>query len=356
MRFSSYVRMLARNHFQINPQRFPMTFLVGGCSVINSTLALVQKLACEQKINNTELKPPVFVVGHWRSGTTLLHELLSLDDRFCYPTTFQCFVPHHFMVSQWYLKPFIQLLLPRKRPMDNMLWGSDSPQEDEFALVSMGAPTTYYQFAFCNQPAMGRELLNLESATELQKQELRDALTYFYKAISNKNDKQLVLKSPPHTGRIGYLAKWFPGAKFIHITRHPYKIFPSTVHLWKSLSQSQGFQLPRKFDQRVSQSVMDCFERMYQGFFTQFDEVSPENIIEVKFEQLIENPFNEIWRIYDAFGFEGYEELQPKIEGYLASRKDYRPNKMVLSNLEKAEIDRRWSNYIQRYDYEMVPV
>ncbi len=351
MRLGDYSKLLWRNGFRVNIQRYPMMFLVGGCSVANTGLSLMQRLVWERRIRETELQPPIFVVGHWRSGTTLLHELLSLDDRFCYPTTFQCFVPHHFCVSNWFLKPLANWLLPSKRPMDNMPAGADYPQEDEFALVSLGAPTPYYHFAFCNQPPSDLELLNLDEADKTQQQQMRDALTYFYQAITLGEERRLVLKSPPHTGRIRHLAEWFPGAKFIHITRHPYKIFPSTVHLWRSLFAVQSFQLPGRSNDAITQYVWDCFEKMYDGYFTQLDQIPADDLVEVRFEELIEDPTSQMSRIYDTLDLGQFDNVHQKIDRYWQERKGYQPNETVVGPEIRREIDERWSRYLERYDY-----
>ena len=49
------------------------------------------------------------MIGHWRSGTTLLHELLVLDPRHTFPDTYACFAPNHFLVSGWWMKPCLQI-------------------------------------------------------------------------------------------------------------------------------------------------------------------------------------------------------------------------------------------------------
>jgi hypothetical protein len=43
---------------------------------------------------------PVFVLGFWRSGTTLLDELLCCDPRFGFPSTYACLNPAHFLLSE----------------------------------------------------------------------------------------------------------------------------------------------------------------------------------------------------------------------------------------------------------------
>ena len=57
---------------------------------LNSALALLQRLLFGRKLAAAEFHgPPVFIVGHWRSGTTLLHELMVRDDRLSSPSTYQ---------------------------------------------------------------------------------------------------------------------------------------------------------------------------------------------------------------------------------------------------------------------------
>eukprot|EP01043_Picozoa_sp_COSAG02_P105265 COSAG02_NODE_41266_length_396_cov_0.952862_1_plen_92_part_01 len=89
-----------------------------------------------------------------------MHELMSMDSRLAFPTNFDAFIPNHFLASRFFFYPFLKLLMPRQRPMDNMSMGVGSPQEDDFALCAYGAPTPYRRIAFPNQPS--REHLNLK--------------------------------------------------------------------------------------------------------------------------------------------------------------------------------------------------
>jgi len=65
-----------------------------------SALGTIQARTYRHALKQLELRPPLFLVGHWRSGTTLLHELLCLDARYTYPTTHACMNPHHFVLSE----------------------------------------------------------------------------------------------------------------------------------------------------------------------------------------------------------------------------------------------------------------
>ena len=90
------------------------------------------------------------------------------------------------------------------------------------------------------------------------------ALLWFLKCVTLQNPKRIVLKSPPHTCRIRTLLEMFPKAKFVHIVRDPYVIFPSTVNLWKRLYRDQGLQVPTY--EGLDEHVFTTFTRMYETF------------------------------------------------------------------------------------------
>ncbi len=353
MRLTDYVGLLAKSGFRIHPARIPMALLVGGCTVASSGLSATQGIFMNRRIENTELTaPPIFVIGHWRSGTTLLHELLCRDEQFAWPSTFECFVPTFHNLTKPFLRPLIRLLLPGTRPMDAMPAGPDLPQEDEFALVGMGAPTPYYRIAFFNEAPRFTEMLNLNRASAAEIQQLQDALIWFYKSITCQKPKQLVLKSPTHTGRLGHLARWFPNAKFVHITRHPHKVFPSTMHLWKSLASVQSYQLPRRDDRALIQQVNHWYQEMYTGYFEQVQDIPAENIVQIRFEDLVKNPVSEIESIYSRLDLQGFDRARPQLEAFWSQRKSHRSNKTALTADMREMINDVWSEYFKAFGYQ----
>ncbi|MCH5376649.1 MAG: glutamate synthase-related protein [Planctomycetes bacterium] len=139
-----------------------MACIITGCSAFNSTLHAVQRLRYGKRLREVQVdRPPVFIIGHWRSGTTLLHELLVRDPQFAYPNTYECFAPSHFLVSEWIIPRLVGFLLPKRRPMDNMGAGFGYPQEDEFAICIMGAPSPYSRLAFPNHKPEYLEFLDM---------------------------------------------------------------------------------------------------------------------------------------------------------------------------------------------------
>jgi hypothetical protein len=353
LRISDWFSLCARHGFRIHPFRWPMAAIITSITPFNSSAALLQKIWFGNYIDRTRIEtPPVFVVGHWRSGTTLLHELLSNDSRFATPNTYQCMAPHHTYVTEWLIGKYMGWLVPKQRPMDNMAAGFDRPQEDEFALLALGAPTPYARMAFPNDKPDYSETLNLDETAPADVERFQQALTYFMKLITlQTKHKQLLLKSPPHTGRIGHFARWYPGAKFIHIARHPFSLFLSTMRLWESLDDVQGLQVANHKHDR--EYVFDCFERMYRGYEKQRNEIPPGDLYELKYEDLVKDPVGECEKIYSHLKLGNFETVREKIVKHMEGQKDFKKNKHPAMDAEtEAEIRRRWAGYFERFGYE----
>lgn len=354
MRLGDFWGLLRDHQFAVGWQRWPMLGLVSGCSVSNSVLSALQQWRFGKRIASQPIEPaPVFVVGHWRSGTTLLHELMALDDRFGYPTTLECFLPHHFLVSEPLFRPVLQLLLPTKRPMDNMPAGVDLPQEDEFALVAMGAPSPYQRIAFPNRPARFTELLNMEQVDPAVEAAFAANLTRFLQSLMLKKNKRLILKSPTHTGRIAWLARQFPGSRFVHIARNPVEVFLSTKRLWRRLDEVQGFQVPRYSDDELAEWVHRDYQIMYQGYLKARRELDADQLVEVQFEQLTADAPAVIRQIYQQLQLGDSRAIEQAVTSNMAQRTAYRAADYHYPQETIQEVMRRWSQYALTFGYDL---
>ena len=348
MRSRDWWRLVSRHRFDIHPTRWGMFCAVTGCTLVNSSLCRLQNLLYGRRMAATTVhESPVFIIGHWRSGTTYLHELLSLDPRFVSPTTYQCFVPHHFLISQWILSRV--LWIPARRPMDNVRLGWNQPQEDEFALCIMGVPSPYARLAFPNHPAEYLEYLDMVGVGEADLQQWKHALLRFTRLLSFRSNKRLLLKSPTHTGRMKVLLELFPHAKFLHIVRDPFTLIPSTVRLWQSLETVQALQRPR-FEQLV-EYVFEAFQRMYRGFDAAQGLVAPSQLHTVQYERLVDDPLGEVAKIYERLELGDLDAVRSSLDEYIRSAKQYQTNQYPLPTVVRDEIARRCGDYIQRYGY-----
>lgn len=354
MDMASWLRLLARNRFQVGPRCLAMAAIHSSITPLNTALRGWQSLRYGRRIERTELiDDPIFVIGHWRSGTTLLHELMVLDPRFTYADTYECYAPNHFLTSGWLIRPTVGLLLPKRRPMDNMAAGWDKPQEDEFALCNMGVRSPYYTIAFPNRP-QDEEYFELADVPPEELRRWKESLLWFLKCITVQDAKRIVLKSPPHTFRIKVLTEMFPRAKFIHIVRDPFVLFPSTVNLWRRLYRDQGFQTPRFED--MEEQIFRVLTEMYEVFERDRRLLAPGQICDVRYEDLVQQPIEQMQQVYEKLELGDVDEVLPAWRRYFADKADYKTNRYEVSPQLREVIARRWRDYFERYGYATEPV
>lgn len=353
--FPAFLRLLWKNGFAVDPRFLYMPLVMTTISAVNSALQIVQESWYGSRLDRTPiLQPPLFIVGHWRTGTTLLHELLALDPRFTSPTTYQCFAPHHFLLTAPLAELCLSWMLPSRRPMDNMPVGWSRPQEDEFALCLLGQPSPYLTIAFPNHPPQGGESLDLERLPREKREGWKRALLGFLKRVSFRDPRRLLLKSPTHSFRIPTLLELFPGAQFLHVVRNPYAVFSSTVKLWRSLYETHGLQVPRF--EGLEEHVFATFSYLYQRLEAGRALVPTGNFLEVKYEDLIADPIKVMRRVYEELRLGGFEEARERIEAFWRGQAGYQTNRFApLAPAHQAEIARRWGDVIDRYGYAGPP-
>ncbi|HLA86338.1 MAG TPA: sulfotransferase [Thermoguttaceae bacterium] len=345
-----YSRLMRDNRFDVEPHRWFMAVLVGGVSAINSGLWAAQEMFFGRKIRRTSIdQQPIFIIGHWRSGTTLLHELLVLDRRHTFPSNYCCFAPNHFVLTDWLFPKLLWFLMPSRRPMDNMELGWRRPQEDEFALANMGVPSPYTTIAFPNRPPQNNDYFNLESIPPEALARWKERFTWFLKCLTFKKPGRVVLKSPPHTCRIKHLLDVFPDARFVHIVRDPYVLSSSTRHLWRRLYEGHGFQKPKC--NGLDEYVYETFNLMYETFEAQRGLIPPGRLSEVRYEDLVADPIGQMRRIYDELELGGFDDARPAMEKHMAQAADYKTNRYTLPDETREQITRRWGRFIERFGY-----
>lgn len=348
----TWYKLLRSGGFRVSPKRWIHASVTTAASPMNAVLSLVQKLVFRRRLADAQLfGPPVFIIGHWRSGTTLLHELMVHDERLSSPSTFQCFEPHHFLLTEKLFQRFGRWMLPQKRPMDNMAAGWERPMEDEFALLSLGLPSPYRRIAFPNCGAVDMNYLDFDGVPQDQIDVWFAHLRRFLLAVSTATGRPLVIKSPTHTGRIAHLAQAFPEARFIHMTRNPLEIVPSTCRLWKSLDHSQSLNVSGSADYETY--VHACYRRMYAAFQRDRQSFPPHRLIDVRYDQLTERPVETLQQIYETLHLSDFEPVKPSVQKWAETEhKQYQPNRHQRRPEQDATIRGIWHDYFQSYGYQ----
>ncbi len=345
-----WLPLVAEHRARVAAHKWGLIASISTASVFNSLCEPFSEARFRRRLRELPATPPpVFIIGHWRSGTTLLHELLMLDERFCCPNTYQCFAPGHFLLTEAAITTLLSWILPAKRPMDDVAAGWDRPQEDEFALANMGAPSPYRRMAFPRTSPDVPVALDLATLSHADLARWQRAMRRFLARLAIRDPRRPVLKSPPHTARTAVLAEMFPGAKFLHVVRDPFVVFPSTMRLWKSLHEVQGMQV--EDPAATERYVFAAFEQMYAAFERDRAALPPGSLHELRYEDLVADPVGRLGAAYARLDLGDFERVRPALETQARSMKRYRTNDYRHDPRIVAEIARRWRPFIDRYGY-----
>ena len=317
-----------------------------------STLTPLQESRYQKLLADKPLEhDPVFILGHWRSGTTFMHNVFSCDKHFGYNTTYQTVFPHLMMWGQPFFKKNMSWLMPDKRPTDNMELAVDLPQEEEFALANM-MPYTYYNFWFL--PKYTQEYADKYLLFEdISAEELKIFEETFTKLIKislwNTNGTQFLSKNPPHTGRVKELVKMFPNAKFIYLMRNPYTVFESTRSFFTNTIQP--LKLQDISNEEIQANILSVYAKLYHKYEADKHLIPEGNLVEVRFEDYEKNAFDMTQDIYRKLSLPGFEEARPAIEAYVNKKKGYKKNKYQYKPETVELVEKHWSFALEQWDY-----
>lgn len=352
MRFGGWMRLLAGGRFDVTLNCLPRIGAVSAMTAVNSAIFHGSQLAFARRVAATEVRPPVFIIGHWRTGTTLLHELLDSDPQLAAPTTYQCMFPSTFLPTQGLVGRWTKGMLPATRPFDNMVFGPNRPQEDEFALLNAGLGTPYATLAFPRHGPAGLRYVDLADLDDRELQRWEAGYRKILQRFQLGHDRRLVLKSPVHAGRIPTLLKLFPDARFIFTARDPRDIFASHVRTLKVLAANQGLHNPIPADDAwVKDYVLDMFERLFDAYERDRSLVPPGRLAEMRYEDLTADPLARLEALYDELELGDFEAARPAIAANLEERKGYKRNINRIDDADHASVTERWGRYRDRFGY-----
>ena len=228
-----------------------------------------------------------------------------------------------------------------------MTW--NSPQEDEFALCNLGQPSPYLTIAFPNRRPQYPEYFDLERASPKGLARWKACFLHFLRQVTVRNQKRIILKSPTHTYRIKVLLELFPDARFVHIVRNPYVVFPSTINLWQSLYAHQGLQHPAF--KGLEEYVFDNFIHMFEKLEEARPMMRSSRFFELRYEDLVQDPSGQLRAIYENLELGDFEQVLPKLKSHIAGTANHKANRYELPPELHDTITQRWGHVIQRYGY-----
>ena len=342
--FSSWWEVLKQNNFAVHPAYWHHAALITGLSMHNSCLALAEKTVARESV---DVDDPVFVLGHWRSGTTHLHNLLSLSPELAAPTSFEVCYPHSFLRFEELHARLLSPFVPNKRPQDNMRMAIDTPNEDEIGLTTMGLPSPYLACVFPANENYYRRFLSFREATEVEREKWKSGFVAYVDKLQQKHGKQLVLKSPGHTARIGMIRECYPNARFVHVHRDPYRVFQSTRHLHQTWFKNFAFLQPPRMDE-LDAFILWMYQEMYAAYDAEVGAIPDDRLFECSFDELETAPEETVENLCGQLGMADFS-----VRDYVRSLKSYRKNSYEpLAEVDRAVVRDAWGFAFGRWGYE----
>jgi hypothetical protein len=200
-----------------------------------------------------------------------------------------------------------------RRPQDGMITGWSTPQEDEFALLALGARSPYEGLIAAGDFGRAMMLADPQDLPDGEQKRWEKIFLGFFRAVRFANGgKAMVLKSPPHSYRVRTLRKLLPKARFILMVRDPSEVFESMMKTYRAFTLRYGLVpgMPnRELRELVLRERLRCEEKLLAGLAG----LGEGRLAVVKFEDLIADPVVVTEKIYHQFGLGDFETIRPKL-------------------------------------------
>lgn len=353
--FGDWLRLLDEPGNDVDWQYVHRAAFITLTSLMNSFNRRREEKRFGRAIGETTIdRPPLFILGHWRSGTTHLHYLLAKDDdQFAFPNTYQVTNPHTFLLTEEVNSKRFARLVPKKRPMDNMALSFASPQEDELGLAMLSFRSMYLGVSFPRRVDHYDRYLTFAGCTKREIDDFKRAFVWFCRKLTLKfPGRTLLIKSPPHTGRVKLLLEMFPDARFAHIHRNPYEVFQSFRHYYDTAMWYTYLQVPDYA--QVEEHILRRYVELHEALERDKVLIPPGRFREMRYDDLDRDPMGETERLYSALALDGFDRFRPKLQAYVDSLKTYEKNKhRTLPDDVKRRVAARWGKWFDLWGYPL---
>lgn len=332
------------------PRALPLAGLMILSALARAPFGLVDAFRLA-RARGTAINDPVFIVGHWRTGTTHLHNLISRSPDFGQITPLASGLPDQILSLGTWLRPFLERALPDDRHVDGVAVDPDSPQEDEIPLAGLQPLSVFHAVYF---PKHFQRLIDRGvffdgvSAREIARWQ-RHARRFAEKIALHQGRRTLLIKNPVYTARIRRLREVWPDARFVHIRRNPYIVFASTRHYYRRMLSDLALQRYDHVD--IDAFVLETFTRVMERYAEESAALPPSHLVEVVYEDLEAAPIPTLAHIFKRLDLPGWAATRPRVEAYLETIRSYRKNAYSLSAEDVAKVEGAWGDYIRRWGY-----
>lgn len=351
-KFPVFLKYIIENRKDICKKYYPQILISGISSLLLTPFVCAENLLCRKAVKSSVVQSPLFVLGHWRCGTTLLYFLLAQDSQFGFVDPMMTFTMNFYHLLGWLFKPTIVAHLHEGRPMDNIKYSMSLPIEEYISFSTMESDSVYPLNFFPQSFIRYNKNAFIDQFSEEKRENWKRSYDCFLRKVTALNTgKSLLLKSPDNTARVRFLKETYPDAKFVNIYRDPYTVIRSTMHLYdKMMSHWSLEDIPPV--ETMEDWIIETFKMMYEAYFKEIQSLPPHTLFEIKFEEFEKDPLPILKSMYENLELDGFDEALPSIKAYWESLAGYEKNKFDYPERLVKKVNDNLNFYFEHYGYE----
>jgi hypothetical protein len=316
-----------------------------------------------------EIHDPIFIIGHPRSGTSLLHRIMSEDtDQFSWFMTYELVLPSLLqrklvrglgaLDRRWLggaidarIRAWEDRVFARGREMHPM--SLTGPEEDEFLMTIPFSSSTVSMIFPDLQETAGYQSFD----RRLPERKRRRVMRYYRECVRrqlylNGENRIHLSKNPIFCEKVKSLIETFPGARFVVCVRSPFETMPSIAKMMKRNWRAAGS------DPETIASSLELLLDNSVGFYLHplddLSELSPDRWQVVRYEDLVERPAGAVRDVYTNFGLDVTAETEERLRRAENDARAYRPDHRYSLDefgLTTEEIEKRLAPLFDRFEW-----
>ena len=104
-------------------------------------------------------------------------------------------------------------------------------------------------------------------------------------------------------------------------------------------------------EEEIEKQVIKNYIRLMKSFFEQKEQIQKDRFVEIKYEDLISDPIEQVKRIYATLKLPGLEKAMPEMLKYLEHQLAYKTNVYTIDNKIVHHVDKNWKFTIDHWRY-----